>query len=108
MTAVSRTRVPVLHAYDLLCFGSMAAVGVGVVLNMGFMQASDMAGLGEPAGRLVLASVLAALAFPGAVLLVNMVRKAAPILFFAALAIGSGAYLTLAIFYRLALTPAGA
>lgn len=91
------------HLYDLICFGSMAAVGVGVVLNMGFMQRSDMLGLGEVAGHLVLMSVLAALAAPAAVLTVNLVRKVRPGVFFTALAAGAAVYLGQAINLRLML-----
>jgi len=94
---------PPLHAYDLLCFGAMAAVGVGVVLNMGFLQRSDMLGLGDVAGRMVLMAVFAGLAPPAAILTANLVRKVSPLLFFIALAAGAAIYLCEAIAFRLML-----
>ncbi len=98
-----RAARPPLHAYDLLCFGAMAAVGVGVVLNMGFLQRSDMLGLGDVAGRMVLMSVLAGLAPPMAVLTANLITKPPPLLFFVALSVGAALYLTTAIAFRLML-----
>jgi hypothetical protein len=103
---VRRTAGPPLHLYDLICFGAMAAVGVGVVLNMGFLQRSDMLGLGDVAGRMVLLSVLAGLAAPAAVLTANLVHKIKPVVFFVALAAGATVYLGEAIAFRLMLPDA--
>ena len=103
---MSRAVRPPLHAYDVLCFGAMAAVGMGVELNMGFMQRSGLLGLGDVAGRLVLLSVLAGLVPPFAVLTANMVRKVSPLVFFIALAAGAALYLGGAITLRLMLPSA--
>jgi hypothetical protein len=95
-----------LHVYDVVCFGAMAAVGAGVVLDMGFMQRSDMLGLGTFAGQQVLGSVLAGLAPGFAVLAANTVRKVAPLYFFIALAAGAAVFLGKAISLRLMLPSA--
>ena len=97
---------PPLHVYDVVCFGAMAAVGAGVVLDMGFLQRSDMLGLGDFAGRQVLGSALAGLAPGLAVLTANMVRKVAPLFFFIALAVGAAVFLGRAISLRLMLPSA--
>ena len=101
-----RTLRPPLHVYDVVCFGAMAAVGAGVVLDIGFMQRSDMLGLGDFAGRQVLGSVLIGLAPCIAVLTANMVRKVSAPFFFIALAAGAAVFLGKAISLRLML-PSG-
>jgi len=103
---VRRSVRPPVHTYDLICFGAMTAVGVGVVLSISFLQQSDMLGLGDVAGQMVLWSVLAGLAPPAAVLAAKLVRKVRPLVFFAALASGAAIYLGEAIVFRLMLPDA--
>jgi hypothetical protein len=94
---------PGLDASDILLFGAMAFVGMGVVLNLTFLQGSARLGLSEVAGPMVLKSIFAGLAPLVAVLAIHMVRKASPLLFISALAGGAAMYLGEAVAFRLML-----
>jgi len=94
-----------LRTYDLICYGAMACVAVGVVLNVIFLQAVDgrirlLADEGGPGAleldarsRLVLIPVWAGLATPAAVYALRRLLGARRTLFLEAVGAGAIVYL---------------